>query len=150
MAKGSGKSSASSGTRKKHARKAVGGGTQPGPPPPPDQSSKKAKGGKKGSKKEPPRQKQYIPPKKPAPPQPDPLDTSGLAHRLPPELLVVLRSLSKKASVTKVKALEDLQSKWLDRVPEDESVSWVLADMVPVWVRTIALPLISAVGQCTC
>ncbi|THV07134.1 hypothetical protein K435DRAFT_848478 [Dendrothele bispora CBS 962.96] len=100
MVKGSGKSSASSGTRKKHARKAAAASGTDGQAPPPPVKPKKEKGekgGKKGSslKKE-PRQKVYIPPVKPAPPQPDPLETTGLAHRLPPELLVVLRTLGVK------------------------------------------------------
>ncbi|THV07136.1 hypothetical protein K435DRAFT_710473 [Dendrothele bispora CBS 962.96] len=138
MVKGSGKSSASSGTRKKHARKAAAvSGTDGQAPPPPVKPKKEKgeKGGKKGSslKKE-PRQKVYIPPVKPAPPQPDPLETTGLAHRLPPELLVVLRSLGKKSEATKTKALEDLQMGWVDRKEQCEEA---LVDMVPVWLHHI-------------
>ena len=79
----------------------------------------------------------YIPPVKPVPTQPDPLDTSGLAHSLPPELLVVLRSLGKKAEVTKIRALEDLQLSWVDQYKdgEEESIAYTLAEMLPVWVR---------------
>ncbi|KAG2132698.1 uncharacterized protein EDB93DRAFT_1323055 [Suillus bovinus] len=110
------KSSATSGTRKKNARKAA---------------QKK----QKGQKKE-PRKKVYIPPFKPAPPQPDPLDTLGLIHRLPPELVIILRSLGKKDPVTKGRALEELQSKWIDESPRkgDESVECdALVTMLPVW-----------------
>lgn len=49
-----------------------------------------------GKKKE-PRVKMYIPPVKPAPVVPDPLETTGLAHTLPAELLVLLCNISKKA-----------------------------------------------------
>ncbi|KAK2461029.1 hypothetical protein APHAL10511_006970 [Amanita phalloides] len=132
MVKGNSKSSASSATRKKHAKRAA---TQlqvedPGPPP----REKKAKGKERGKKKE-PRQKVYIPPVKPAPPQPDPLDTTGLAHTLPPDLLVVLRSLGKKAEITKVRALEELQSSWVDKCKdgEMETIAHTLVEMLPVW-----------------
>ncbi|KAF5370318.1 hypothetical protein D9758_006910 [Tetrapyrgos nigripes] len=131
-----GKSSASSGTRKKHARKAAGASGIIEEPIQKDKKPKKEKGekgGKKGAKKE-PRQKVYIPPVKPAPVQPDPLETTGLAHRLPPELLVVLRSLSKKAIVTKAKALEDLQASWVNKSEEYEAV---LLDMLPVWLHHV-------------
>ncbi|KAK7439775.1 hypothetical protein VKT23_017349 [Stygiomarasmius scandens] len=136
MVKGNPKSSASSATRKKHARKAVAGVAEepiPSKDQKPNKKEKGEKGGKKGSKKE-PRQKVYIPPVKPTPVQPDPLETTGLAHRLPPELLVVLRSLAKKAAVTKTKALEDLQVGWVNKVDECEDV---LLDMVPVWLHHI-------------
>lgn len=132
MPKATGKSSASSGTRKKHARKAAGP-NQPEEPLPREKKSKKEKG-----KNKEPRQKAYIPPVKPAPIQPDPLDTTGLAHRLPPDLLVVLRSFNKKAPVTKVRALEELQSSWVDKCQkegDDGPLVYTLADMLPVWVR---------------
>ncbi|THU99401.1 hypothetical protein K435DRAFT_855683 [Dendrothele bispora CBS 962.96] len=130
MVKGSGKSSTSSGTRKKHARKAAAAsGTDVQAPPP--VKPKKEKG---SSLKKKPRQKVDIPPVKPAPPQPDPLETTGLAHRLPPELLVVLRSLGKKSEATKTKALEDLQMGWVDRKEQCEEA---LVDMVPVWLHHI-------------
>jgi hypothetical protein len=87
----------------------------------------------------------YIPPVKPPPPQPDPLDSTGLAHSLPPELLVVLRSLGKKAEVTKIRALEDLQLSWVDECSKKdggkEGVADTLAEMLPVWVRSTVHPL---------
>lgn len=122
------KSSATAGTRKKHAKRAAG----PEAVIPTLQKQKPKEKGKKGSKKE-PKQKSYIPPVKPAPVQPDPLETTGLAHRLPPDLLIILRSLTKKATVTKAKALEDLQAGWINK-DDEESVS-VLVDLLPVWVR---------------
>lgn len=139
MVKGNPKASASSGTRKKHARRAA---THNQPDEPELPNEKKAKGKEKGKKME-PRQKMYIPPLKPVPPQPDPLDTSGLAHSLPPELLVALRSLGKKAEVTKIRALEVLQLSWADQYKdgEKESIAYTLAEMLPVWVRVYILPL---------
>ncbi|KAG1837363.1 hypothetical protein DFJ58DRAFT_863015 [Suillus subalutaceus] len=123
------KSSATSGTRKKNARKAAVGV-------PPLEVPVVAKQKKqKGQKKE-PRKKVYIPPSKPAPPQPDPLDTLGLIHRLPPELVIILRSLGKKDPVTKGRALEELQSKWIDESSKkgDESMECdALVTMLPVW-----------------
>ena len=136
MVKGNLKSSASSATRKKHARRAAGQdqAEEPGQLP----KEKKGKGKEKGRGKKEPRSKMYIPPVKPAPPQPDPLDTTGLAHTLPPELLVVLRSLSKKAEVTKIRALEELQSCWVDKCKNGETETSVdtLVEMLPVWVRS--------------
>lgn len=123
------KSSATSGTRKKNARKAAVG--IPLPEVPVVAKQKK----QKGQKKE-PRKKVYIPPSKPAPPQPDPLDTLGIIHRLPPELVIILRSLGKKDPVTKGRALEELQSKWIDESSRkgDESVECdALVTMLPVW-----------------
>ncbi|KAG1741443.1 uncharacterized protein EDB91DRAFT_1130453 [Suillus paluster] len=122
------KSSASSGTRKKNARKAAVA-VSPEVPVIPKQKKQK------GQKKE-PRKKVYILPSKPAPPQPDPLDTLGLIHRLPPELVIILRSLGKKDPVTKGRALEELQSKWIDESSRkgDESVECdALVTMLPVW-----------------
>ena len=58
----------------------------------------------------------YIPPVKPQPVQQDPIDALGLAQRLPAELLVVWRGLSKKDVVTKGKALEEFRAGWVDRV----------------------------------
>ncbi|KAF8875235.1 hypothetical protein BD779DRAFT_1613454 [Infundibulicybe gibba] len=132
MVKGGGKSSASSATRKKHALKAAG-------PRPEDPSplEKKPKTKEKGKKKE-PRPKMYIPPVKPSPVLPDPLETTGLAHTLPADLLVVLRSLSKKAEVTKIRALEDLQSGWVEKCQkagEDHPLTHTLVDMLPVWLH---------------
>lgn len=131
MAKG--KSSATSATRKKHARKAAG----PVLPPETVPKEKKQKGKEKGKNKE-PRQKVYIAPVKPAPIQPDPLDALGLARQLPPELLVVLRLLGKKDTVTKRRALEELQFGWVDesiRGGDDSPMVETLMIMLPVWVR---------------
>ncbi|KAH9988778.1 hypothetical protein BJV74DRAFT_459602 [Russula compacta] len=115
MAKGASKSSASSATRKKHARKAA-----PKDAPLSDAPNlpkeKKPKGRDKGNNKEPPRKKAYVQPVKPQPVQQDPIDALGLAQRLPAELLVVWRGLSKKDVVTKSKALEELRAGWIDRV----------------------------------
>lgn len=127
------KSSATSGTRKKNARKASSTALPPEVPVILKQKKQK------GQKKE-PRKKVYIPPSKPAPPQPDPLDTLGLAHQLQPELVVILRSLGKKDPVTKGRALEELQSKWIDESLKngDDSVECdALVTMLPVWVRRL-------------
>jgi hypothetical protein len=134
MVKGNPKSSATSATRKKHAKRATPQNQVEDPEP--LTKEKKAKG--KDKRKKEPRQKIYIPPVKPAPPQPDPLDTTGLVHTLPAELLIVLRSIGKKAEVTKVRALEDLQTSWVDKCKngEDESLANTLLDMLPVWVRS--------------
>ena len=134
MAKG--KSSASSATRKKHARKAaVAHGLAEEIP---IQKEKKPKGKEKGSKKnKEPRKKVYIPPSKPAPVQPDPLDTLGLAQELPPDLFVVLRKLAKKDSITKRRALEDLQTDWVEKAKSEDDESPIvkaLVAAVPVWV----------------
>jgi E3 ubiquitin-protein ligase listerin len=114
MAKGGSKSSASSATRKKHARKAT---TKDAPPTdaPGLPKERRPKGKDKGKNKEPPRKKVYIPPVKPQPVQQDPIDALGLAQRLPAELLIVLRALSKRDTVTKSKALEELRTVWIDR-----------------------------------
>ncbi|KAI0360435.1 hypothetical protein OH77DRAFT_1418351 [Trametes cingulata] len=132
-----GKSSATSATRKKHARKAAAAHSAPDEPQEPKE--KKPKGKDKKSKKE-PRKKVYIPPVKPAPVQPDPLDTLGLAQKLPPELLVVLRLLSKKDATTKRRALEELQSAWVSRARrggEHEYLVYTLHDTIPVWLHHI-------------
>lgn len=135
MAKGSGKSSATSGTRKKHAKKA----TDTVEPDASQTKEKRAKNKEKGKGKKEPRQKVYIPPVKPAPLQPDPLETTGIAHQLPPELLVVLRSLGKKAVVTKARALEDLQSGWVERaLVGDEDLIPTLHIMFPVWMHHVS------------
>ncbi|KAJ6608207.1 hypothetical protein B0H10DRAFT_2068569 [Mycena sp. CBHHK59/15] len=128
------KSSASAGTRKKHARKAAGPVVEVELP-----REKKTK----KNRSDPPRPKVYVAPVKPSAAQPDPLETTGLAHRLPPDLLVVLRSLGKKAPVTKVRALEELQSAWVDRCgDEDESVLYTMLDMLPVWQHHLAAHLV--------
>ena len=131
------KSSASSATRKKHAaRKAGVGGVPDGDPAP--IKEKRPKGKDKKSKAE-PRKKSFVPPVKPAPPQRDPLDALGLAHVLPPELLVVLRRLGKKDAVTKARALEELHTDWVEPVrgrsaEAGEQARAALADALPVWV----------------
>ncbi|KAH9035965.1 hypothetical protein EDB84DRAFT_1659282 [Lactarius hengduanensis] len=145
MVKGSSKSSASSATRKKHARKAAGGNDGP----PADVSNlpkdKKPKGKDRGKNKEPPRKKAYVPPAKPQPVQQDPIDALGLAQRLPPDLLVVLRGLSKKDTVTKTKALEELRVGWIDRVrllsdnDDQDADAYTRLDALslslPIWVH---------------
>lgn len=145
MAKG--KSSASSGTRKKHARRAA----QVAGMDATENQQKKGKGdkkGKKGKDKE-PRKKVYIPPSKPAPVRPDPLDTLGIAQIVPAELLVVLRKLAKKDGVTKRRALEDLQADWVERARSADE-EWRLSaviDALPVWVRFNALVLQKSIVQ---
>ncbi|EJF63887.1 hypothetical protein DICSQDRAFT_145362 [Dichomitus squalens LYAD-421 SS1] len=132
-----GKSSATSATRKKHARKAAS--TQGVVEEPQVPKEKKPKGKDKKSKKE-PRKKVYVPPVKPAPIVPDPLDTLGLAQRLPAELVVVLRLLAKKDATTKRRALEDMQTAWIGRAKkgeEGEYLVYTLQEIIPVWLHHI-------------
>ncbi|KAF8434511.1 hypothetical protein L210DRAFT_3763021 [Boletus edulis BED1] len=149
MAKGQ-KSSATSGTRKKNARKATQGSAAPQSSPPPKQSRPKGAKNHKLSKREAREQhkKVYIPPIKPAPPVLDPLDTTGLAHLLPPELVVVLKALGKKDAVTRGKAIEEL-AKWVedaikeqaardsghDRYEEESGKTDMIVKMLPVWLH---------------
>ncbi|KAH7882407.1 hypothetical protein F5I97DRAFT_1939442 [Phlebopus sp. FC_14] len=153
MVKGQ-KSSATSGTRKKNARKAAAAQASSGAPPPtPVPPSRPPKTGKtKQSKREAreTRKKVYIPPVKPAPPVLDPLDTTGLAHALPPELVIVLRSLGKKDAVTRAKAVEEL-ARWVedaireqvgkerettsDEYNEVSEKASMVVDMLPVWLH---------------
>lgn len=131
MVKGNPKSSASSATRKKHLKKHAAADE----PPPKDKKPKNK--GERGKKKAEPRVKMYIPPVKPAPVQPDPLETTGLAHTLPADLLIVLRNISKKAQVTKIRALEELQAVWVNQCLKEgpESLlTYTLVEMLPVWV----------------
>lgn len=121
------KSSATSTTRKKHARKAAG----PIADPPPQRGQKKT--GKKGDKKGEPRVKAYIPPVKPQPIAPDPLDALGLGYVLPAELVVILRGLGKKDAVTKRRALEELKTYIEARIAGDDD--YAVREMLPVWVR---------------
>lgn len=137
------KSSASSATRKKHARKVTS---------PPTESNATAQNTKsKPSKKEikkgiaPPPKKSYISPSKlkPPPTQVDPLDSLG--SLLPSELVVILRKLAKKDGVTKSRALEELEV-WIRRAkeePNDVAVDagkvQVLVVMLPIWVRYFCL-----------
>ncbi|KAF7323573.1 Delta-9 fatty acid desaturase protein [Mycena kentingensis (nom. inval.)] len=130
------KSSASSATRKKHARKAAAASGVVEQPP----RTREKKGKKHRS--DPPRVKMYVAPVKPTAAVRDPLDTMGLAHRLPPELLVVLRSLGKKAAVTKVRALEELQNGWVDKCAEDEAALYTVLDMLPVWAHHLPANLV--------
>lgn len=133
-------SSASSGTRKKYARKAQQG-QEPQEPQQPGQKAEKK--GKK-HRSDPPRPKVYIAPIKPTAVNPDPLDAvPGLAHRLPPSLLVILRSLGKKAMVTKIRALEELQSGWVAKLGEEDGVAlYGLRDAVPVWLHHLSAHLV--------
>ncbi|KAJ3932590.1 MAG: hypothetical protein NXY57DRAFT_1072227 [Lentinula lateritia] len=114
---------------------------------PPKNSKKKKDGGgtnkkQKLSKKElkelekQQRQKSYIAPTKPQPIKPDPLDSTGLAYVLPGELVIVLRNLGKKAVKTREKALDDLESGWVnsDRTKESGGQEHILIDMLPVWL----------------
>ncbi|KAJ7584094.1 hypothetical protein C8J56DRAFT_1005201 [Mycena floridula] len=118
------KSSASAGTRKKHARRAAG---------PQVVEEPKEKKGKKNKKEV--RPKIYIAPIKPTAVRPDPLETTGLAHRLPADLLVVLRNLGKKAVATKSRALADLRAGWIEKADEFEEI---LVDMLPVWLHHVS------------
>ncbi|KAF8899801.1 hypothetical protein CPB84DRAFT_1780009 [Gymnopilus junonius] len=134
MVKGNPKSSASSATRKKHLKKHAKDDE-----PPQNQKKPKVKG-ERGKKKE-PRIKMYIPPVKPAPVQPDPLETTGLAHTLPADLLVVLRNISKKAQVTKTRALEELQAAWVNpclKEGEESHMVYILVEMLPVWLHHVS------------
>jgi hypothetical protein len=150
MAKGASKSSASSATRKKHERKAVTKDV-PATDVPNLSKEKKPKGKDKGKSKEPPRKKAYVIPVKPQPVQRDPIDVLGLAQRLPAQLLVVWRGLSKKDAVTKSKALDELRAGWVDRVhllrdDDDHQDADGLVRLealilsLPVWVRLYSLP----------
>lgn len=128
------KSSASSATRKKHARKAAGPEQQLPLP-----KEKKPKDKTKGKNKE-PRPKVYVPPTKPTAVKPDPLDSQGIAKKLPPELVIVLRRLGKKDAVTKRKALEDLHADWVlkaSAAEADYSLNNALQLSLPVWVSCI-------------
>ena len=131
MAKGP-KTSASPATQKKHARKKAVAQGLPLPKP------KKSKDKSKGKGKE-PRKKVYIPPFKPAPVQPDPLESLGLASRLPPELVIVYRKLAKKDPITKGKALEELQTEWFGKIGKRvvngyDAIEANLLVALPVWV----------------
>ena len=82
-----------------------------------------------------------MPPSKPAPSQPDPMDTLGPIHRLRPELVIIFRSWGKKNPLTKGQALEELKSKWIDESSRkgDESVECdALVMMLLVWVCRLA------------
>lgn len=83
----------------------------------------------------------YIRPSKPVPVRLDPLDSLGLAKVLPPDLLVILRRLSKKDAVTKRKAIEEIRDDWVDYILRGEDAregglrESALVVVMPVWVR---------------
>ncbi|EAL20617.1 hypothetical protein CNBE3250 [Cryptococcus deneoformans B-3501A] len=154
------KSSASAGTRKKHAAKKThrehddDSDHQPESGTP--QPSRKQRGEKKLSKAQKraiPKVKQYIPPPKPpAPPILDPLDGQGLARTLPADLVVVLRRLGKKDAVTRRKGLEEFRDGWVkyilkEKPTEEEETEREVKEIallaaIPVWSpfhRAIAL-----------
>ena len=157
MAKG--KSSASSNTRKKHAAKKSGNpdGDAAGQPvkgqQQPKQRGQKESKLSKAQRKALPKIKQYIPPPKaPAPPIPDPLDSQGLGRTLPPELVVVLRRLGKKDEVTRRKGVEELREGWVDPVLRaQKTASTDEAELLELELKeealTAALPV--WVGQLT-
>lgn len=133
----SGKSSASSGTRKKHAaRKAAH--DEPSLPLPQTKKPKLKKG-----EKPPPKVKQYIPPVRPVPVQIDPLDALGLASQLDQDLVVILRRLGKKDAITKGKAIEELKV-WVER-SEAEAV----LPMLPVWVSPLLVHAMIVQHECS-
>lgn len=130
------RSSASSATRKKHAKKAAAAtGEVVDNPSVPKQ--KKPKGKEKARLKAEPRKKVYIPPVRPRAIQPDPLDTLGIAYSISSELHVVLRKLGKKDVVTKTRALEELQSDWILKAKEMDHPQLLeeIVTVLPVWVR---------------
>lgn len=131
MAKGS--SSATAGTRKKAAaKKAAKNGSSEPAPPPPQRGQKKKDKLKRGVPKP------YTPPPKaPAPPVPDPVDKLGLASTLDAELVVVLRRLGKKDSVTRRRAVESF-AEWLRKVDADaDAEGWWVELVTPVWVSLL-------------
>jgi len=145
MAKAS-KSSASAGTRKKHAKKS--GNDKDEAAMEQERPQRGQKKLSKAQKKALPKIKQYIPPPKPpAPPILDPLDGQGLARTLPPDLVVVLRRLGKKDDVTRRKGLEELREGWVAEVLrpsnedeiEKEMEESSLQSSVPVWVSAAVL-----------
>ena len=142
MPKGA-KSSASSATRKKHAKKSGKDEQVESPQPTNPQKQRGQKKLSKAQKKALPKVKQYIPPPKPpAPLIPDPLDGQGLARTLPAELVVLLRRLGKKDDVTRRKGLEELKEVWISEITKTDGSEEVdreiketaLVSAVPVWV----------------
>lgn len=134
------KSSASSGTRKKHARKSGKGGEEPI-----IETEPKAKRVKKGDRtKAIPQKKTYTPLVRPSAPRPDPLDTMNLASQLPAELVITLRRLGKKDTVTKRRALEELQTDLVDKAmpggEEDGNIVAIAELIIPVWVSAVSAP----------
>lgn len=134
------KSSATSATRKKHARKAAAGHNEEssGNPPSKGKGAQNSGGKGKGKKKNEPRVKMYIPPVKPQALQRDPIDVLGLASSLPPDLLVnVFRKLTKKDIITRQRALEEFKVNWVDKCKDggddDGSSLAVLEIAQPAW-----------------
>lgn len=128
------KTSASSATRKKHAKRAAGPSNEVQDMP----KEKKLKGKAKAMSKAEPKKKIYIPPVRHRAVQPDPLESLGIAYLIPSDLVVILRRLGKKDAVTKTRALEELHSAWVAKAVEgrgDAGVSQNLIDILPVWVR---------------
>jgi E3 ubiquitin-protein ligase listerin len=130
------KSSASSATRKKHAKKAAVASGEVADDQPGVLKQKKLKGKEKARLKAEPKKKVYIPPVRPRAIRPDPLDTLGIAYSISSELLVVLRKLGKKDVVTKTLALEELQSDWILKAKEgnDPLLLEEIIAILPVWV----------------
>ncbi|KAJ7825518.1 hypothetical protein B0H13DRAFT_2442326 [Mycena leptocephala] len=114
-------SSVSSGTRKKHARKAQAGVE-------PSSSQTQEKPEKKENKKH-----HAVP---------------GLVARLPPPLLVVLRSLGKKAPVTKIRALEELHAGWVAHIDAEDGIAvYAFRDMLPVRLHHLPAHLVHPVRR---
>jgi len=138
--------SATSATRKKHARKAAGEASQDASSAGNSNQNKagqgKGPGGKgskgKGKKNAEPRVKMYIPPVKPQALQRDPVDVLKLATSLPPDLLVVFRKLTKKDAVTRRRALEGLLTGWVTKIEgdnEERDVTLAALEIaLPAWV----------------
>lgn len=143
---GKSKSSASSATRKKHAKKAAE--DEEGVP----AAQPAQRGQKKAAKKSrfEPKVKSYTPP--PAPPRgaPDPVDLYlGGGSEVDSELVVILRKLGKRDEATISKGVEGLES-WIRELLREESKgpveeeSWKLEQQreqivssMAVWVRSL-------------
>ncbi|WVO13469.1 hypothetical protein L204_101086 [Cryptococcus depauperatus] len=149
------KSSASAGTRKKHATKKAQkehGDDLNHPSQTEPSQDRKQKDGKKLSRaqrKALPKIKQFVPPPKPpAPPILDPLDGQGLARTLPAELVVVLRRLGKKDDITRRKGLDELKYEWVKEVltpkeKEEDEVNREIKEIsllsaIPCWFHNLA------------
>ncbi|WFD19258.1 hypothetical protein MCAP1_001481 [Malassezia caprae] len=150
MGKGkSGKTSATAGTRKKHAAAAAAkrGESDEATKSRTASQARTDSSGKKLSKKERKqlaKKKAYKPPPKPPQPPPYPLDSMGLASLLPADLVVLLRKALKKDIVTRVRTLEGLLA-WIQGAPSssDDGTTQpislgerndALVLMLPCWV----------------
>ena len=146
MPKGSrGKSSATPGTRKKHAAAAAAkrGESEPTLTLKTGKSSERKKLSKK-ERKQLAKKKAYVPPPKPPKPPPFPLDSMGLASLLPADLVVLLRKALKRDIVTRVRTMESLLA-WIQGAPPqmDDGAPYellsveerceALALMLPCW-----------------